>query len=262
MIKTQATLDGQVFGSIQIQNPSTVNINSSTKVSGDINLPGTPKVTINGKPNFSGVAVGTGSTSPAGYAVFVNEGATFGVLRTRVDSPAMPSVNPPPATSGPWITVDSPAQVPASWFPNSGVNLNPNAGSITLPPGNYGALNASNYANGGKLVLGNANGKPATYNFYSFTLNSGVPVQILGPVTINTREFAINGGSTLGSTGSQTLLTINVSGSQFIDNSSAKVYAKLILVPNGTLTVNGEVHAGVMAQNLNVTGSGRLYVGQ
>ena len=260
LVKESMTLDGRVVGGIRNLNASSVMINSTTDVTGDIALSGSPNVTINGSPDFDGVAVAGGPATPSGYPVIINSGAKFGKLITRSEPVTFPSLAHPPSTSGAWISVDSPSGVPANWFPNSGVNLNPNAGSVQLPPGTYGTFTASNINAGGAVILGNSSGAPAVYNFQSFTLNSGVPLRVLGPVTINTREFAINSGSQVGNAATKDKLTINVSGGQFIDNSSGTLYADTILVPNGATYINGEVHATVTTKNLTVNSTGVLYL--
>lgn len=259
MVKEQLTMDGSVVGNIQVLNPSSVMINSSTRLTGDLLVAGTPSVTVNGSPQFSGVVPGSGAAQPSGYTVMINSGAQLGRLMTRTNPLPFPTLNHPPAGSGNWITIDSPAR-PANWFPNSGVNLNPQAGQVQLPPGTYGDFTASNNSNGGKVILGNSGGGSANYYFNSFTLNSGVPLEVIGPVVIHTREFTINGGSNVGSASTKDRLTINVSGNQFIDNANAKLFAKSIHVPNGSTYINGSVSASITTKNLTVNSSGTLTV--
>ena len=261
VVMGRMNLNGTVVGNIWNTAPSSFSINSSAKIEGDLLLAGTPNVRLNGSPTFSGVVEGDGDASPSGYYVTINSGAELGYLRTRQGTYEFPTVTPEPNPSGSYYNIDNASSVPSNWFPNAGVNINSNAGAIYLPPGDYGRVNASNNNSGGKIVLGNSDGTPAEYSFTEMTLNSGVPVEILGPVTIKAGNFMVNSGSVIGSEDTREWLNIQVWGDRLTDNSQGTIWANQILVPNGSVMVNGSVHASVITKDLTVNSSGKLYTG-
>lgn len=260
-VKNSLNLNGTLDGSLRVLGSNSLVLNSGAKILGDLYMSGTPTVVNNGSASFKGTREEDGPSDPSGHTVMMNSGVELDFVVRKSEPFDFPEVSVSPSTTGPTITIDSPSDLPSSWFPNSGVNTNSNAGTVHLPPGNYGTVNASNSVGDGKIILGNTNGTLAEYHFKSLTFNSGVPVEILGPVIINTEYFAVNGGSQIGNESSQSNLTINITGSQFIDNSNSKVYAKQIVVPNGASHINGEVWASILTKDLTINGSGTLHAG-
>lgn len=258
VVVSNLQVDGEVVGSVQLLNASNLNLNSSTNIDGSLLLPGSPNFNINGSVDFD-IVEGSGPADVGNYNVNINSGAQIETIITQSVPQEVPVVEAPPATSGSFVNVDSGSNLP-SFFPNSGVNINSNAGSVALPPGNYGTVNAGN-SNNGEIVLGNADGSAAEYTFSRFTLNSGVSVRLVSPVVITAENLIVNSGSTIGNPDSPQDLTINVSGQQFTDNANGTIFAGSILAPNANVQVNGTIHtSGLLADRLTVNSSGRLVV--
>src|SRR5208283_4227410 len=57
---------GTIQGSLQQLNGESVTANGGLAMTGDLLVPGTPALVLNGKPAFSGTIAGSGSTSPSG----------------------------------------------------------------------------------------------------------------------------------------------------------------------------------------------------
>src|SRR5262249_16279756 len=94
------TLNGDLDGSAQVLDPESVTLNGSALVSGDLLVPGTPSVVLNGHPTFVGAIDGAGAASPTNYQVTLNGNAMLRNLVRRTDPITMPAVYAPPAPSG------------------------------------------------------------------------------------------------------------------------------------------------------------------
>jgi hypothetical protein len=53
-------------------------LNGTTAIAGDLLVPGTPTVVLNGSPNYGGTIEGTGSTNPTGYTITLNSHTSLG----------------------------------------------------------------------------------------------------------------------------------------------------------------------------------------
>lgn len=86
---------GTLQGSLQQLNGESVTANGGLAMSGDLLVPGTPTLVLNGKPAFSGTIAGSGSTSPSGYQVTLNGNCSLRYLRTRTTPVSLPTVSAP-----------------------------------------------------------------------------------------------------------------------------------------------------------------------
>src|SRR4051812_25815576 len=77
LVRHGPTIQGTVNGSIQVMTGESVTLNSGTNISGNLYVPGTPSIVINGSSSYGGTQPGTGSTSPTGYSVTINSGVTL-----------------------------------------------------------------------------------------------------------------------------------------------------------------------------------------
>src|SRR5262252_4589104 len=84
-VRHAPVINGHVEGSVRQLTGENVTLNSSAFVSGDLLVPGTPTLHINGTPAFGGVVNGTGSITPTNYTVTLNSGSTLGHLVRRTD---------------------------------------------------------------------------------------------------------------------------------------------------------------------------------
>jgi len=93
-------VNGRIEGTVQQLNGENVTINTGAIITGDLLVPGTPKMKINGSPNYVGTVNGSGSAQPSGYTVTLNSCATLAHVVRRTDPVAMDSVPLPPTATG------------------------------------------------------------------------------------------------------------------------------------------------------------------
>src|SRR5688572_10574941 len=161
---------GRIEGSAQQLLGENLTLNGGFTITGDLFVPGTPTLQINGTPTYAGTIVGTGSASPVGYRVTLNGNVSLGHLRIRTDPVALPIVPPPPAPTGTRsVTITAAGQSIGNPATLRNLTLNGNVGQVTVPPGTYGNF----IANGGSgFTLGTAGATtPVVYNLQNLTLN-------------------------------------------------------------------------------------------
>ena len=100
VVRRAPSLNGRVEGSLQVLTGESIVLNGGAQVSGDLLVPGTPAVHLNGMPSYGGTLDAGGSASPAGYAVTLNGGAALRHVVRRTDPAAFPTVAPPPPPAG------------------------------------------------------------------------------------------------------------------------------------------------------------------
>jgi rhamnogalacturonan endolyase len=174
---------GGVHGSLQVVSPENIDVNGSMNVTGDLLVPGTPTVKLNGHPTYGGTLDGGGSASPSGQTITLNGNVTVNHIVRRVDPVVIPAVSAPPAPNGTRdVVLNSPGQVPGNFSTIRNLTLNGNAGQVAVPPGTYGNLTAN--ANSG-FVLGVPGATtPAVYNLQQLVVNGTARIDIAGPVVI------------------------------------------------------------------------------
>ncbi|MDI1318616.1 MAG: hypothetical protein PSW75_00275 [bacterium] len=205
-------------------------------VTGDLLVPGTPTVRLNGSPNYGGTQDGTGSATPINHTVTLNGGASLRHIIRRTDGEALRTVAAPPQPAGTRsVSLNNTSQSPGDFTTLKNLTLNSNAGQIVVPPGTYGNFTANS---GSGFVFGAAGANtPAVYNFQNLTLNGNSPLAVIGPVVVT-----INGGfstnSDMGASAHPEWLELRIAGGGLSLNGNALVYAKLA-APDGTLALNG-----------------------
>ncbi len=239
LVRHAPTLNGEVDGSVQVLSPESFALNGSALVSGDLLVPGSPAVNLNGHPTYVSTLDGAGSSAPANYAITLSGSAVLRHVVRRTDAIAMPVIPAPAALANP-----------------RNVTLNGNSGQVTLAPGTYGTL-AANGSSG--FILGVAGDSvPAIYNVQSFVLNGGTKVQIVGPVIINLASgISLNG--TVGHPQHAEWLALNVAAGGVTLNGSAVIYGNVV-APDGTVTINAgsALHGRVTADRLVMNGAALL----
>jgi hypothetical protein len=227
---------GTIQGSLQQLNGESVTANGGLAMTGDLLVPGTPTLVLNGKPAFSGTIAGSGSTSPSGYQVMLNGNCSLRYLRTRTTPVSLPTVPAPSSPTGTRsVTITSAGQSYGDATTLRNLTLNGNVGMTAVPPGTYGTFTV----NGGSgLVLGVAGGLQAVnYNLQNLNLNGSSTLKIVGPVVLTVANgFTANG--TVGASNNPAWLQLQVAGGGFTLNGGCTVYG-LVLAPNGMVIVNG-----------------------
>jgi len=247
---------GTIQGSLQELTGASFNVNSGFSLTGDLLVPGTPTLTLNGSPTFSGTVVGSGSTSPTGYPITLNSGCSLRYLRTRTTPITLPNVPAPPAPTGTRsVNINSAGQSYGAASTLNNLTLNGNVGVYSLPPGTYGTF----AVNGGAgLILGVTGAVQAvSYNLQNLNLNSDSSVQVVGPVVLTVANgFSANG--VLGASNNPTWLQVQVASGGLTLNSGCTLYGS-VLAPHGTVCIDGNsTLAGVSASQQFTLNSGGL----
>ena len=293
-----ATLNGTFVGSLVYASPpaggtmNDITFNSNAKIlKGNLYLPGTPKIKrTNGtiwspatEASFSTVILGwefnsagertvqtvprvldeNGSITPDNYSVTFNNSATLeGKVIRRHNSPAFPTIPPPPpADSNGSISLNSPPAGPLSASQYSNITINTSAvGDVRLNAGHYSNLTANN---GTSFVLGDPLNPEVTqyYSFQSLNLNSTSGLKIVGKVIITVgNDINLNSGSVLGNADHPEWLQLQFSSGSLNANSGSTVYAQLV-APTGSVTFNaGSVFRGsVTAKTLTINSNGVVF---
>jgi rhamnogalacturonan endolyase len=252
---------GAVEGSIQQLLGENITLNGTTSVTGDLLVPGTPNVVLNGSPNYGGTLDGSGDTNPSTYRVTLNSGTTLGHVVRRTDAIALPTVNAPTPPAGTRnVTVNNPGQSVGDWTTVRNLTLNSNVGQVTVPAGAYGDFMANS---GSGFTLGVAGGRvPSIYYFQRLTLNSRAQLQVVGPIMIIVANTFNVSASEVGNAANSAWLTLNLFAGGLTLNSGSSVYG-YVSAPAGTLTINGncQIVGGAAASYLTINSGGRLRLG-
>ena len=247
---------GTIQGSLQELTGASFNVNSGFVLTGDLLVPGTPALTLNGNPSFSGTIVGTGSASPTGYQVTLNSGCSLRYLRTRTTPISLATVAAPPSPTGTRsVNINSAGQSYGAASTLDNLTLNGNVGMYSVPPGTYGTFSVDG---GSGLILGVTGAVQAvSYNLQNLNLNSGSSLQIVGPVVLTVANgFSANG--VLGTANNPAWLQLQVASGGLTLNSGCTIYGS-VLAPNGTVSVNGSsTLVGVSASEQFTLNSGGL----
>ena len=249
------TLNGRLNGSLQVLTGESLVLNSGASVSGDLLLPGSPTVQLNGLPSYGGTLDAAGEAAPAGYAVVLNGGATLRHVVRRVDPAAFPTVAPPPAPTGTRdVVLNAPGQSPGAFATLRNLTLNGGAGLVSIPPGTYGQFVANGPAG---FVLGVVGGtEPVAYNLQRLTLNGGATLQVVGPVTV-TLANGLTVNASAGTASHPEWLSLAIASGGVTLNGGATLSA-LVTAPAGTVLLNGTLNGRVTSDRLTINGPGAL----
>jgi len=258
LVRHAPTLNGSIDGSVQQMLGEAVTFNGGAVVTGDLLVPGTPTVRLNGQPAYAGTVDGSGSTSPSNYQITLNGNAALRHVVRRTNAGALPTVTAPPQPTGTRsVTINSSSDSPGNFGTLRNLTLNGNVGQFAIPAGTYGDF-AANGGSGFTLGVAGAT-QPAVYNFQHLTLNGNTHLEVVGPVVLNVNYgFTANGN--LGSTLHPAWLTLNIFGSDgFVLNGGSYLYGS-VNAPQGLVTINGnsQLVGGVTCDRLTVNGNGLL----
>ena len=175
--------NGRIEGSLQQLLGENVTLNGGFTLTGDLLVPGTPTLRVNGNPTFAGTIAGTGGTSPAGYQITLNGNCSLNHLRTRINPVSLPTVTAPPQPVGTRsVTVNNTGQSIGNPATLRDLTLNGNVGQVIVPTGTYGTFTANG---GGGFVFGVAGtSTPTAYNLQNLNLNGNTRLDIVGPVIL------------------------------------------------------------------------------
>ncbi|MBL9200186.1 MAG: hypothetical protein JNL39_06745, partial [Opitutaceae bacterium] len=256
-VRHAPTLNGNVEGSVQQMLPESVTLNGGASITGDLLLPGTPSIRLNGNPNYSGTIQGAGSASPSTHQVTLNGNSSLRHLVRRTDAVALPTVStPPPPVGTRSVAINSASQSPGNFATLRNLTLNGNVGQLPIPAGTYGNFTA-NGSSGFTLGVVGAT-QPAIYNFQSLTLNGNSALHLVGPVVITLANgLAANGQ--MGASGNPEWLLLRIANGGLTLNGNVTIHA-YVEAPAGTVTINGNAHliGGIASDRLTLNGNSLL----
>jgi polygalacturonase len=257
LVRHAPVLNGGIDGSVQVLSGESITLNGRSWISGDLLVPGTPTLRLNGMPMIAGSIDHTGSVSPSNYSVTLNGQSVLRYLVRRIDPIAMPVVHPPTAPAGTRsVTLNSSRDTTGNFATIRNLTLNGNVGDVVVPPGAYGQLIAN--GNSG-FVFGHADAtQPDVYNLQALTLNGNSRLKIAGPVLIVLANGVTLNGN-VGNAGHPEWLTIAIASGGLTTNGNAKLYG-FVIAPQGTVILNGNggINGEVISDRLTINGSALL----
>jgi hypothetical protein len=257
LVRHLDSLSGGIHGSVQVTTAEATALNGNAWISGNLLVPGTPTVRLNGHPTYAGTNDGTGAVNPSGYQITLNGNATLQHVVRRTDPLALPVVPVPPSPAGTRdVSLNSAGQSAGDFATIRHLTLNGNAGQVTVPAGTYGRITVNGNSS---LVLGVAGATaPSVYNLQGLTLNGNSKITVRGPVIVNVAEGPSVNGS-MGNAGHPEWLELNVASGGVTLNGNV-VFDGYITAPAGTVVINGNsvLNGGVVADRLTINGKGTL----
>ncbi len=258
LLRHAPTLNADIDGSLQVLLAENITLNSSASISGDLLVPGSPRVQLNGNPLYGGTQDATGSVSPTNHTITLNNRAVLRHVVRRVDAIALPTVSTPQAPAGTRnVSLNRATDSPGDFTTLRNLTLNSNAGAITVPPGAYGAFTANGSSS---FVFGIPGAtEPSVYHLQSLTLNSSTQVQILGPVILRVANTVTVNGGTVGASAQPDWLDLQIANGGLTLNSGATVHGH-VTAPNGTVNLNSNtsLHGRIAADRLTLNGNAAL----
>lgn len=257
LVRHAPSLGGIVEGSLQVLSEESFALNGKAAVSGDILVPSTPAIQLNGAPMYGGTIDGSGSAGSHAYAITLNSGAVLRHVVRRADPTAIPVVNLPPAPAGTRDVVLNTGDAAVGDFGTlRALTLNRDVGALAVPPGTYGRFTA-NHGSGFVLGLAGASER-AVYHFQSLVLNGGSELSIVGPVVVVVAEGLTLDG-TAGAPAHPEWLDLQIASGGLTLNRDAAVHG-FVVAPLGTVTINhgAALHGRVSSDRLVVNSGGLL----
>ncbi len=258
LVRHAPTLNGAIDGSVQVVLPENITLNANADLSGDLLVPGSPSIQINGTPDYAGTTDAPGGAAPANHRVTLNGGASLRHVVRRVDAPVMPVVAAPLAPTGTRnISLNHAGQSPGDFATLRNLTLNSNVGTVAIPPGRYGSF-AANTNSGFQLGVAGAT-EPAFYDLQSLTLNSHSRLQVVGPVVLTLANSPILNNATLGDAAQPDWLALRVASGGATLNGAVTFHGSIV-APSGAVTLNGgtQLSGRVVANRLTLNGNALL----
>lgn len=246
---------GRIEGSLRVLQAQSFAIGGGPQIWGDIFLPGTPSIHLNGGAQHGGVVTSGGATLP-NYSLTLSGGIVLpGKIHIHTNAASLPHDFPsfvPAAAGSRSVTVNSQSDIASigNWQTVRDLSVTKAGVTINVPPGNYGAF----------TVNGNSrlNFTAGTYNFANaFNLDGSASLQATGLVTINVGEnLTINSGAlVLGAYTAPGDVHLNVLGSALKVNGSSQV-SGMVRAYKGVVTLNGasQVRGQIIADSFTLNG--------
>ncbi|MFY9554255.1 MAG: IPT/TIG domain-containing protein, partial [Blastocatellia bacterium] len=247
----------RIEGSVRQLTGEGITLNGSSTITSALLVPGTPHVRINDNSILGATVEGSGSTEPSGYTVTLNSNARLGKLVTRTDPIALPTVDPPPVSTGTRdVVMNSASQSPGDFATLRDLTLNGAAGNVAVPPGTYRNFSVSG---AGGFTLGVAGtSQPTVYNLNRLALNGPSQLLVIGPVILTlATSLSLNGN--VGASSNPLWLSLRVASGDVTLNGGSSLYAAL-QAPSGTVSLNGNtlLQGSVASDSLTLNANSTL----
>ncbi len=258
-VRHAPAIHGRIEGSVQVMQAEDLALGGNAVVTGDLLVPGSPAVRVNGHPSYGGTIDGPGAVVPAGHDVVLGGRCSLRHVVRRTDPQRLPTVDPPPGPGGRrCVVLRRRGETAGDFATLRDLTLEGEAGSIAVPAGTYGVFTARG---GTGFILGVAGATtPAVYNFQGLALGHGSILDVVGPVVVTVDgSFALERSSTMGAAGHPEWLRLRVSGGGLTVEGESRVHAHLE-APAGTVALNGhsQLVGTVAADRLVVNGNSLL----
>lgn len=257
LVRQAPALNGTVAGSIHVMTAENVTLGGNADIQGDLLVPGTPAIRLNGNPAYGGTTDGPGSANPASHTITLGGGSKLRHVIRRTDAVNLPGVTAPSQPTGTRsVTLNNPDQSPGDFATLKDLTLNGNTGQIAVPAGTYGRFVASS---GSTLMLGIAEATtPAVYDFQELLLNGTGSLTVAGPVVVTVKGDISSNGD-LGAAAHPAWLLLRLADGGLTLNGTGAAYVRLE-APAGELTLNGSSRlVGTAAvDRLSLNGNSRL----
>ena len=224
----------RIEGTVRVLLGENINVNSNAVVTGDLLVPGSPTIRLNGNVNYNGTVEGTGNPQPTNYAINLNSNVSLRHVVTRTDATQIEPIANPPQPTGTRDVALNRGQDPGDFATIRNLIVNSGYGQLLIPQGTYGAFSANSSSG---FTFGVA-GQSTVYNLQSLTLNSNSKLEILGSVTINIQgNVSLSSQTTMGDINSPALLSLNISQGSLTLNSNSTL-SGVVKAPNGQVSLN------------------------
>lgn len=257
LVRQAPALNGTVAGSIHVMTAENVALGGNADIQGDLLVPGTPSIRLNGNPAYGGTTDGSGDAIPASHTVTLHGGTKLRQVIRRTDAVSLPGVTAPPQPTGTRsVTLSNAGQTAGDFVTLKDLTLAGNAGTVAVPAGNYGSFTANS---GSSFVLGIAGATtPAAYNFQELLLNDNSSLTVVGPVVVTVRGSVTCQGE-LGAAAHPAWLMLRLADGSLDLNGNGTAHARLE-APAGALTLNGNSRlvGTVAVDRLSLNGRARL----
>jgi hypothetical protein len=257
LVRHAPQLRGGIDGSLQVLSGEDVVLQGNGWIAGDLLVPGTPSLELEGLPMAAGIYDAGGDPDPTDYAVELGGNSVLRYIVRQIDPLSMPVVAMPQAPAGTRdVVLDASNADLGDLTTLRNLTLAKNAGAHVLPGGIYGALTANG---GSALVLGRAGATaPEVYHLRGLSLRDGAGLRISGPVLIVLANGAtING--TAGAPDHPEWLTLAVAAGGVTMRADATLFG-YIVAPAGEVVIDRRavVTGEVISDRLTINPNGIL----
>lgn len=193
LVRHAPIINGSVDGSVQVMSGENVLFRGNAWVSGDVLVPGTPSLALDGFPMVAGTYDEAGAATPSNYSVTLAGSSIIRYLVRRIPAPSLPQVSKPSASKQTLdLTLTSRDSIPSTFVDIRNLVLDGDVGTVALTAGTYGDLLVKGSST---VVLGRVGSvDPSIYFLQSLSVADTAQVQVIGPVLLVLANGARVGG--------------------------------------------------------------------